>query len=204
MGYYITAINSHDHRVSRGVGDLRFDAGSISLNLVATVGRRFGARIDRLDSSEPLHNWLRAVGLAASGTLDDDDLARVRVLREHLDELFRSAFAGRPPATAALRHVNAAAAAAIPQLRRTNSGVALAPPPSGRTLDPLLALIAADAIRVLAGRDRLDLRRCEADDCRMLYLAHGRPERRWCSSQRCGNRSRVAAHRARAAGLDRR
>jgi predicted RNA-binding Zn ribbon-like protein len=62
------------------------------------------------------------------------------------------------------------------------------------------ALVAADAIRIVTGHERGDLRVCNADDCRMLYLAHGRRARRWCSSERCGNRSRVAAHRARAAG----
>jgi predicted RNA-binding Zn ribbon-like protein len=66
-------------------------------------------------------------------------------------------------------------------------------------LDQILALIAADAVRIVAGADRAALRVCQADDCRMIYLAHGRHPRRWCSSERCGNRSRVAAHRARRA-----
>nr|WP_067513746.1 CGNR zinc finger domain-containing protein [Nocardia puris] len=34
------------------------------------------------------------------------------------------------------------------------------------------------------------LKRCEAEDCVLLFLpAH--PRRRWCSPTRCGNRARV-------------
>jgi len=162
------------------VDDLRFDAGSLSLNLVATVGRRFGDPIDRLGSDERLHEWLAGVGLAGV----EVELARLRRLREYLDALFRAAHAGEPAPADALAAVNAAGA---PQL---SAGLTLA--------GTVEALVAADAIRILAGAERADLRVCAADDCRMLYLAQGRRERRWCSSERCGNRSRVAAHRARA------
>jgi predicted RNA-binding Zn ribbon-like protein len=171
------------------VDSLRFDAGSLSLNLVATLGRRFGDPVERLPSVERLREWLRAAGLDAEVT--GADLARVRRLRESLDELFRAALIGTRPPAGALADVNGAAASSAPRL----DGLALA----GDGLDPVLALIAADAIRVVAGADRADLRACDADDCRMLYLSRGRRARRWCSSERCGNRLRVAAHRARTA-----
>jgi predicted RNA-binding Zn ribbon-like protein len=194
-----------DHLQSSGqVGALRFDAGSLSLNLVATVGRRFGELVERLASVESLRDWLSGVGVNVSPALTEEDLARVRRLREHLDELFRSTLEGRRPAAAVLQQVNVAVASCVPRLSTTRAGLALARPTSAGTLDPVIALIAADAIRIVVGSDRLNLRVCEADDCRMLYLAHGRRARRWCSSERCGNRSRVAAHRARAAGNDRR
>jgi predicted RNA-binding Zn ribbon-like protein len=185
------------------VGAHRFDAGSLALNLVATVGRRFGGGpVERLDSPARLRDWLTGVGLTVSASLAEEDLARARSLREHLDELFRSVLAGRRPPAAVLQHINAAAAAAVPQLHTTSGGVALAPTPSGgHAFDPVLALVAADAVRIVAGNERLALRSCHADDCQMLFLALGRRERRWCSSERCGNRSRVAAHRTRAARL---
>ena len=187
------------------VGTLRFDAGSLSLNLVATVGRRFGEPIELLTSVERLREWLGGVGIDVSPPPTDVDLARFRRLREHLDELFRNALAGTRPRPVVLTQVNTAVATSVPRLRTTHAGVVLAQSESGaEALDPVIALIAADAIRIVAGSDRLALRVCEADDCRMLYLAHGRRARRWCSSQHCGNRSRVAAHRARTAGSDRR
>jgi predicted RNA-binding Zn ribbon-like protein len=169
---------------------LRFDAGSLSLNLVATVGRRFGEPVERLSSVERLRAWLSGIGLEVTGRLTDWDVARVRRFREHVDELFRCALAGRRLPTDACAAVNTAVAASVPQLRAT---------PGGVTLDSALALVAADAIRIVASRERIDLRICEADDCRMLYLGYGRRIRRWCSSEHCGNRSRVAAHRSRVA-----
>jgi predicted RNA-binding Zn ribbon-like protein len=198
MDYTITPIVARGDRILQPVGTLRFDAGSLSLNLLATVARRYGEPLERLDSLARLRDWLHGVGLPLSASLSEDDLARLRELREHLNELFRSMLASRRPRRAAVAYVNAVAANAAPELRSTRSGVALALSKSG-PLDPILALIASDAIRILAGSDRLDLRVCAADDCRMLYLASGRRARRWCSSERCGNRSRVAAHRARAA-----
>jgi predicted RNA-binding Zn ribbon-like protein len=182
------------------VDALRFDAGSLSLNLVATVARRFAEPVERLTSVEHLRDWLAGVGLDVETVPTEDDLIRVRSLREHLDALFRSALAGARPPADAVAGINSAVACGVPRLSAARARFALASPASAsaeRALDPVMALIATDAIRILVGSDRRDLRVCAADDCRMLYLAHGRRARRWCSSDRCGNRSRVAAHRAR-------
>ena len=173
---------------------LRFDAGSLSLDLVATVGRRYGEPVERLASVERLREWLRGVGLDVDGPLREDDLRRIRSLREDLHSLFRDVLGGGRPSSRVIGRVNAAAG--MPRLRTTRTGLALER--SGRPLDPVVALIAADAIRIVVGSERADLRVCDAGDCRMLYLARGRRARRWCSSERCGNRSRVATHRARA------
>lgn len=182
----------------RTLDAFRFDAGSLALNLVATVGRRFAEPVERLSSTERLGQWLRGAGLDPSIEPAAEDLARFRRFREDLHTLFRHAVSGSRPPAAALARVNSAAVTYAAQLRATDAGVELArssSPP--RALDAVLGLIAADAVRILAGSDRNALRSCEAEDCGMLYLAHGGRARRWCSSAACGNRSRVAAHRAR-------
>jgi predicted RNA-binding Zn ribbon-like protein len=176
--------------MARTFDSLRFDAGSLSLNLVATVGRRYGRPVERLGSVARLHEWLDGVRVRVDGEATDDDLEQLRRLREDLHALFRAAVSGERPSGGAVSRVNAAAERG-PQLRSTADGLA------ARGLDPLIALIAADAIRILAGSDRDAIRVCDADDCSMLYLARGERSRRWCSSATCGNRSRVAAHRAR-------
>jgi predicted RNA-binding Zn ribbon-like protein len=195
MVQYITQMTGDSDAT---VQDLRFDAGSLSLNLVATVGRRFGDRIERLSSVDRLETWLRGVGLVVGTPLDDDDLREVRALREHLDLLFRDLMDGEGPPASAVAAVNDAAAGSAPQLTMHATDAALTGA-GASALAPVIALIAVDAIRVLTGCERERLRRCEAGDCRMVYLASGRRPRRWCSSQRCGNRMRVAAHRARTA-----
>jgi predicted RNA-binding Zn ribbon-like protein len=195
---YITAMAGDTPR--DGVRELRFDAGSLSLNLVGTVARRLGDPIERLTSLEVLERWLRGVGLLVDARLADGDLRQLRTLREQLDGLYRDLLDGNACAASTVASVNEAAAACPPQLATEASPPALAAAPAGcGPLARVLALIAADAIRIVTGPERERLRRCEAGDCGMVYLASGRGPRRWCSSQRCGNRMRVAAHRARAA-----
>jgi Putative stress-induced transcription regulator len=157
----------------RAVRVLRFDAGSLSLNLVATLGRRFGEPIGQLDSLARLTEWIVGVGFEVSGRLSDADFVRMRRLREDLDALFRRVLSsGRAP-NSALDRVNAAAAT-VPKLRATVRGCRLAPAASkGPVLGPILASTALDAIRIPSSFERADLRCCEAPDCRMLYLAHG-------------------------------
>jgi hypothetical protein len=67
----------------------------------------------------------------------------------------------------------------------------------------LLALVARDAVDLLTDPPaRAALRQCEGDNCPIVYLDTSRGRRRrWCSSEVCGNRERVARHRRRAASL---
>ncbi|MFJ9699853.1 CGNR zinc finger domain-containing protein [Streptomyces fradiae] len=109
---------------------------------------------------------------------------------------------GRPSVLRArLARVNALAAVAPPAYRAV-------PGPDGRlvrVLDAppgcgaLLAALARDAVDLLTDPGaRARLRRCQGEGCHRVYLdaSHG-GRRRWCSSAACGNRDRVARHRAR-------
>ena len=65
----------------------------------------------------------------------------------------------------------------------------------------LLAVVARDAVELLTDPvARAALRQCAGDNCPIVYvdMSRGR-RRRWCSSEVCGNRERVARHRRRAA-----
>ncbi|MFE7130281.1 CGNR zinc finger domain-containing protein [Streptomyces sp. NPDC057638] len=51
---------------------------------------------------------------------------------------------------------------------------------------------------VLTGPHAHRVRVCAAHDCQLLFADTSRPgRRRWCSMERCGNREKVRAHRAR-------
>lgn len=65
----------------------------------------------------------------------------------------------------------------------------------------LLAAVARDAVELLTDpAARAALRQCEGDNCPIVYLDTSRGRRRrWCSSEVCGNRERVARHRRRVA-----
>ena len=64
--------------------------------------------------------------------------------------------------------------------------------------DIVLATIAADAIDLLTGERRHNLRMCGAPRCVLMFLSD-HPRREWCSN-RCGNRARQARHYERHAG----
>jgi predicted RNA-binding Zn ribbon-like protein len=179
------------------VGELRFDGGSLALNLIATVGRRFGTPVERLTDPGRLDAWIGGVGLRVAPRIaNENDLASVRQFREQLSDLVRAAFVGHTPPPAALAAVNQAAATRI-ELRPAPGGVGLVLPPGTGLADMLTALVARDAILLLSGPTRCQVAECAAPDCRMLFLRASARPRAWCSSAHCGNRSRVAAHHAR-------
>ncbi|GAB0105703.1 CGNR zinc finger domain-containing protein [Nocardia sp. JMUB6875] len=170
----------------------------ISLDLVATVGKRFtGTPIERLPDIEAWRAWLGAHELEIDDC-GEGDLAAARALREAVYEVVEAASMDRAPAPTALASVNdLAARAEAPRklLWDKRNGFQL----DREALSPgqVLGLIARDAIDLLTGPERDRLHQCEADTCGTVFITStgGKP-RRWCSSASCGNRERVRAHRA--------
>ncbi|MEV5877793.1 ABATE domain-containing protein [Streptomyces sp. NPDC052101] len=183
--------------------ELRFDAGRICLDLLATTHP-----VERLDSVEALCAWIGGAGLVPDGTAlghaDGPWLVGFRELRAHIGTLVRHTHVPDVPSYArALGLVNDLARAATPAPRAVpaeGGGLTrqFADPP---TCAGLLALVARDAVELLTDPvARAAVRECEGDNCPLVYLDTSRGRRRrWCSSEVCGNRERVARHRRRAA-----
>jgi predicted RNA-binding Zn ribbon-like protein len=175
-------------RVTAQLRELRFDAGSPALNLLATIGRRPSAGIERLTDVTRLKAWTEGIGYPlADGEATGDTLAELRRLREVVFTVVTDAMAGRPLDVDVIN-----AAAARPQLVPDLDGLRW----TGSALTAALARDAIDLLLDPARRNRL--RTCDSAVCRMVFLdtAAGRP-RRWCSMARCGNTSKAAAHRRR-------
>ncbi|MFH8410017.1 CGNR zinc finger domain-containing protein [Streptomyces sp. NPDC018019] len=183
--------------------DLRFDCGRICLDLMATTGRS----AERLAGPEHLAAWLVGSGVvpggAQLGAVDRGWVVRFRVLRELLHRVVHDELRGRA-ADADLRLLNAAAAAAVPPARavRADDGALVRAFDGPPDCAGLLAAVARDAIGMLTDAvARGQLRQCEGERCSLVYLDTSRGRRRrWCSSEVCGNRERVARHRRRATG----
>ncbi|MEU6377003.1 CGNR zinc finger domain-containing protein [Streptomyces sp. NPDC046909] len=184
--------------------ELRFDAGRICLDLLATTHP-----VERLDSTEVLLGWIAGSGLVPPGTplthAGPSWLVGFRELRGQVSQLVRAGLAPepRPPYDLALARVNDLARTAPPAPRAVpgEDGTLvreLAGPPE---LAALLGAIARDAVELLTDPvARACLRQCAGDNCPIVYLDTSRGRRRrWCSSEVCGNRERVARHRRRAA-----
>ncbi|MGW7606234.1 CGNR zinc finger domain-containing protein [Streptomyces sp. NPDC054766] len=181
--------------------ELRFDSGRICLDLTATTHPE-----ERLDSADRLRGWVVASGLVPAGTpltgVDATWLLGFQELRGHIAQLVRGELDGRP-ADGALARVNAVALAAppAPWAVRADDGSlrrGLHTPPN---CAELVSVVARDVLDLLTDPPaRASLRQCEGDNCPIVYLDTSRGRRRrWCSSEVCGNRERVARHRRRAA-----
>lgn len=177
----------------------RFDSGRVSLDLMATLGNRAG---ERLPDPAALEAWLFAGGLVDEPCeAGSDDLARARALRAALFGAVDATLRGDRPRVSDLDAINAAAAVSsrAPRLVLRAGDLDLERP--ALTVVEILGEIARDAIDLLTGPERDLVRECAAEDCSGIYVDASRGgTRRWCSTARCGNRARVAAHRARQAG----
>ncbi|MFE4452322.1 CGNR zinc finger domain-containing protein [Streptomyces sp. NPDC056796] len=185
----------------------RFDPGRVCLDLVATAAETSGTR-ERLDRPAQLAEWLVASRLVPRGTrlgaVDETWVARFRQLRTAVAVLMAAQLTGAGSGDA-LERVNALAAGAPPAVRavRGRGGTLVRALSADPACGALLAAVARDAVDLLTDPvARAGLRRCEGDACRLLYLDTSRGRRRrWCSSEVCGNRERVARHRRRVRAL---
>ena len=173
-----------------------FDSGALSLDFGYTGDFGFGHPAwERMQGVGDLSSWLEArFGALAAGITGETFECAIR-LREAIVGAARSLEAGRAPDPADIDAINDHARA--PDLAPHLTGGTR--PRLTATPSRALATIARDAIRVFAD-DPTRIRTCGADDCRLIFYDCSRANtRRWCSMQRCGNRTKVRTHRAREA-----
>ncbi|MBT2450679.1 CGNR zinc finger domain-containing protein [Streptomyces sp. ISL-43] len=183
-----------------------FESGRVCLDLVAAFeprGRGEGA--EGIRDADELRLWLAGAGLVPGRTplprVEADWVQAFRLLRADVESLVRAELAGTAPPAPALARVNAAAAGPPPGLCavQDQEGHLVRELCGGVECAGLLAAVARDAVELLTDpADRALLRACEGDRCARVYLDTSRGHRRrWCSSELCGNRERVARHRRR-------
>jgi predicted RNA-binding Zn ribbon-like protein len=178
------------------VTEFRSGNGATWLDFMATlIGRYRETQTEQLADPTSLRAWFAERGLMPHRAPTEDDLVQARELREALHVLARSALRDTPAPAPALRTLEAALIQDRPvAVARSNTGLRIRPP---ATSAEALGRIARDAAQDLSGQQRLRLRACGDSTCAGIFIDHtGR--RQWCSDERCGNRARVRAHRARA------
>ena len=178
----------------------------LAIELHNTIYAANGVGIDGLSDAAGATAWLD--GLATR--LPQDGSARRRLpaldelvaLRSVVREALAAAVSGEPASRAALDAINASSARAprSPVAAWQPRGAPLAETDvHGATrADVILAALAADAIELLTGPHRANLRACGAPGCVLMFLKD-HPRREWCSNA-CGNRARQARHYRRARG----
>lgn len=164
--------------------------------LVNTLGRGGGG--DRLTSPDDLDDFVRTWDFTGSRTHDEAELRAVRELRHELLRLWTS---GDVDAVAQGVNELLASASALPQLVRHDGwGWHLHATTPDRPLATRMAVEAAMAlVDVVRGDELGRLRVCAAEDCADIHVDLSRNRSRRFCGPTCGNRTNVAAYRARRA-----
>jgi predicted RNA-binding Zn ribbon-like protein len=177
--------------------DFRF-IGRLCLDFAQTGDMGWGDRYERLTRPSELQRWLslsplRLPRLKATG----EDLRQAKQLRGAIWRVAQAVLSHTPPPAADIRRINSMARQ--PGLVRELDAKAKsmrwrrpAPPAA-------LATVAQDAIMLFGDPvQRVRLRRCGNPGCRVVFYDDSRPGlRRWCASNRCGDRIRARVYRAR-------
>lgn len=177
--------------------DVRGDGyGAVWPAFLATLRNRLGDRQrDLLSDAEALTEFLAAHALAPTRRVTEGETTRARALREAMWAVTAAEHDGRPCAAADLRTVDDALQHSTPLRVGRSAGALRARRPAD--VEEALSRIAGELVADLTGPRRSQIGFCDDDTCSGFFVdPTGR--RRWCSSERCGTRMRVRAHRARA------
>ena len=174
----------------------KFRGGSLPLDFGATLaGRRLPEPRDLLAGPDDLARWFVAAGLAKERpAVTARVLQQARELREAIYRLALARIGKRPlpEADRVLLNRRAAGATPAPHLDRNGSYST-----TGSASD-LLSLIAREAVELFGSALGDRIRRCEGENCALLFVDTSRSgARRWCSMAGCGNKAKVASFRAR-------
>ncbi|HZG05495.1 MAG TPA: CGNR zinc finger domain-containing protein [Streptomyces sp.] len=181
----------------------RFDPGALCLELLPTGGPGEFARHEVLHEPVNLVVWASRSRLRPSPVVEvtEVELAAARELRAALWRMAVDQAHGRTPRPEDVEVVNdTAAGPPLPvRLLRSDGGAGWArdwgPAATGAQL---LSTVARDAVDLFGGPYAHRIRECASEDCYLVFVDTSRPgRRRWCSMERCGNRHKVRALRAR-------
>lgn len=185
-----------------------FDSGALSLDF-AWTGAVNGEHLETLHAPADLGAWLAERFPRVDPSIGERELSDALILRAAIAGLASGAIAGGATASGTIpSHPGTASDidvvnlfAATPDIPFALAGGSRQAGAGRAKATQALSTIARDAIRIFSPDGASRLRECAADDCGHLYLDTSRSgNRRWCSMQRCGNRAKVRAHRARSSG----
>jgi predicted RNA-binding Zn ribbon-like protein len=177
-------------------GPLREEPLAIELHNTLYASR--GQAIDGLAEADGFKAWLTGIEkrLPPGGSGEGPALEELKELRAAVRRALRAVVDGRSPPREAIETLNRASARAPRSpAARWRRGAAPRPEPlihTGDRADVVIAALAVDAIDLITGPRRDEIRACGAPGCVLLFLKD-HPRREWCSNA-CGNRARQARH----------
>lgn len=176
-----------------------FDSGSLAIDFAYTgaMGADGG---ERLLAAPDLTTWIAARFPEVVDAATDRDLIDARALRASLARAARARSTGEEIASDDVDVINLFAA--TPDIAPSLVGGTRQAGRSRAKLSQSLSVLAREAVELFAANPTDRIRECAADDCELVFYDDSRSNnRRWCSMQRCGNRAKVRAHRARTSSV---
>jgi predicted RNA-binding Zn ribbon-like protein len=182
------------------------------LDFINTLESDAGRVTDELGSAEVALEWLTGHDLMHREAKDHllrhfSDaprestriLAKMKRVRAAMREIVDAAVEGRAASTGDLKELNRAMRTHyVYELLPSADGVSLDHRHQGDPVDGALARLAESIARELIQGHPERLRICENQQCRYVFADTSRTGRRkWCDMSTCGNRAKVARHRAR-------
>lgn len=182
-------------------GSFRFDAGAVCLDFAHTGGEGDYAKFESLHTPADLAEWLAAPPLSALPTapVTADELTEAKALRQAIWVVAHARADGRPLPADAVATINRAATPTplTPELAMDGTTAGWAGPVRATQA---LSTLAREMIELLTGPLAGRIRECAGDNCPLVFVDTSRPgARRWCAMERCGNRHKLRALRARQA-----
>ena len=179
-----------------------FLAGHPALDFLNTRMRVAGSLVDLLRSDEDVLLWFKQAGFPAPA-IDNEPkplnlLRSARTLRESTRCLIESRKGGRR-GNPSLLNKFLAAGCGYPQLVWSKPNkLRIETVRRQESAESIFAPVAEAAVDLLTTGDFDLVKRCEDQTCvRWFFDQTKSHRRRWCSTELCGNRHKVAAYRAR-------
>jgi predicted RNA-binding Zn ribbon-like protein len=172
--------------------------GRLALDLTWTVRFRAVQPTELLTAPASLCAWLDAVGLPAPQRVSSRQLRDVCELREAIHRAATDVIDGTVVGDSDRSLLNRCAARPAPFPVLTGDGTLRVVSSAGKELVAALSAVARDAVGLVGKQPDGRLRRCEGPRCSLLFYDDSRPGlRRWCSTERCGNKVNTKAYRQR-------
>ena len=192
-----------------------FIADHPALDFLNSVCAPWKDEIEWIENSDDLLNWLGKAGMIPaeivahykseySAEVLDDIAAQARGLREYFRE-FMLRHAGQPledSALATLSRLNLLLATDHQyqqvELDQSESTLQLRRKRHWNKAEDLLLPLVNTMADLICSADFTRIKNCEGPTCGLWFLDISKNhKRRWCTMDVCGNRAKVAAHRAR-------
>ncbi|WP_081330581.1 CGNR zinc finger domain-containing protein [Staphylococcus equorum] len=169
----------------------------LGINFLNTLQNHYGESVDLISNNEEINNWLnfminnQVLNKEQKEILDIDkfDLKKVYYFRDSCRQFFYQT--GKDYSEEFL-HTLSTKIKRAPLYFLISNGT-LVPIPTKSQEDGLISLLAFDILLMQENMDIHKVKKCANDEC-LSFFVDKKGNKKWCSMEICGNRSKVKKH----------